>query len=52
MLYRGTYIVAKLYFGFQVIRSFLQAATACVLEDLNFAEDPLTLLTFNQGFFK
>lgn len=39
--------MAKLYFGFQLISSFLQPATDHVLEELNFAEDLLTLLTFN-----
>ena len=41
--------MAKLYFDFQLICSFLQTATDHVLQDLNFVKDPLTLLTFNHG---
>lgn len=40
--------MVKLYFDFQLICLFLQTATDRVLEDLNFVEDPSTLLIFDR----
>lgn len=41
--------MVKLYFDFQLICLFLQTATDRVLEDLNFVEDPSTLLIFDRA---